>query len=71
MMTLFEIRCGKVIGCIKGKTAGHAFRRIMKLGKLNRSHWGKLARIKIHDGTARQYIWLYQEPEALYTEGKP
>lgn len=63
-----EVRCGKVIGCIKASSPGHAFRRIMKLGKLTKKDWALLARFKIHDGTARQYVWQHQEPESLYSE---
>lgn len=68
-MFIYEIRCGKVVGSIRAKSPGHAFRRIMKLGKMNRSQWAKLARYRVWDGTAREFVWIYQDPESLYSDG--
>jgi len=69
-LMLFQVECGDVRGAIKARGPGHAFRRIMRLGRIKKSQWGALARFRRCDvefePTKRKGVWFYQDPEALY-----
>jgi len=66
----FKIECGTVQGIVAARSAGSAFRKIMKSG-FTKDDWGVLARFKSGRlNTQFKFYnstdpWFYQSPEAL------
>lgn len=63
-MITFQFNCGPIKGKARGKSAGSAFRKLMRAQKRGRKDFAPLARFRILL-FYKSSPWFYQDPEFL------